>query len=157
MSDLSERVEAAVESAFAKHAHPPGLLFDTLVALGPVIDALDAPGRACPWTVQEIERMASDADAAAGDDWQSGGAQQFRETAKMLRFLLASLSSNWTWMSMETAPKDGTDVFLFTGKRRFIGHYGPSSIGAGWFSNGDPIIPTHWMPLPAPPPHGERT
>ena len=65
------------------------------------------------------------------------------------------------WQPIETAPKDGTRVWLWNGYRRAIGwysHYEDSS--SGWHRQaliGEPlglrdIAPeTHWMPLPGPP------
>lgn len=74
------------------------------------------------------------------------------------------------WQTMESAPKDGTQVLLYSPDAdplhaRFIGEYdadfpGPDRDGA-WI---DPLScdsldawPTHWMPLPAPPAGGEPT
>lgn len=80
------------------------------------------------------------------------------------------------WQPIETAPKDGTDLLLYTAEGITQGQYldpekdGPDSMGhdGGWMSYdgysypgrsfGNPKYfcdpqaqPTHWMPLPEPP------
>lgn len=57
------------------------------------------------------------------------------------------------WRPIDTAPKDGQDVLL--------NYEGRVPVVAAWFRGGWapmdlegehlPSIPTHWMPLPAPP------
>jgi ribosomal protein S1 len=68
------------------------------------------------------------------------------------------------WQSIDTAPKDGTVVKVVSATKRGIFTYYPYPITSA-FHNGkwcwkldkedwtsfDPQ-PTHWMPLPAPPP-----
>lgn len=69
------------------------------------------------------------------------------------------------WQPIATAPKDGTRVLVtWVGKgihRVRIGHFGyaaPHSAARSWQGDGDHafhntlIKPTHWMPLPEPPP-----
>lgn len=60
------------------------------------------------------------------------------------------------WKPIETAPKDGSSILVFNGKTGAV-HWD----GAGWVagiscSNGSAFYlgnpPTHWMPLPPPPP-----
>jgi len=63
------------------------------------------------------------------------------------------------WQSIETAPQDGTPILCNGG----CGYKMPVFIAAvydnfekGWFPDsyeydGDPLTPTHWMPLPPPP------
>ena len=65
------------------------------------------------------------------------------------------------WQPIESAPKDGTRVWLWNGFRRSIGwhaHYEDRSMG--WHRQsliGEPLgrrdidPETHWMPLPVPP------
>lgn len=77
------------------------------------------------------------------------------------------------WQSIETAPKDGTDVFVFRADRwlcpvpaYFVGpeylerEYGdPEYMEAGWYPSFKFLFdlpevtmePTHWQPLPEPP------
>ena len=74
------------------------------------------------------------------------------------------------WRTIETAPKNGTEVLLRVKMRAgirggyLVGHHMPGGhciedhppIAAGWyFWNGrmfdEASEPTHWMPLPAPP------
>jgi hypothetical protein len=73
-----------------------------------------------------------------------------------------------SWQTIETAPKDGTEVLLFvpTLKRSIVlGHYVDTQEiefgkevrrrqcwNVGWQVFGDKEhVPTHWMPLPARP------
>ena len=68
------------------------------------------------------------------------------------------------WQPIETAPKDGTDVLLYSPDAisdAMIGHwvdgFGPPGDGGAWWPDNDsarfPIDawPTHWQPLPPPP------
>jgi hypothetical protein len=54
------------------------------------------------------------------------------------------------WQSIETAPRDGTDVLLWLHDAgACCGYY---HYDRWWADNGDAIVdPTHWMPLPRPP------
>jgi hypothetical protein len=68
-----------------------------------------------------------------------------------------SMTQNSDWQPIETAPTDGTPVLLFhpAWDTLEIGiHYG---CHPEWQQpNGDLLrMPTHWMVLPLPPPHGE--
>jgi hypothetical protein len=74
-----------------------------------------------------------------------------------------------TWQPIETAPKDGTKLLLFYPNLNYpirLGHYSKSEHrehdkityqNEGWVAGGfsfgrkDPV-PSHWMPLPGPPP-----
>ena len=64
------------------------------------------------------------------------------------------------WKPIETAPKDWTDVLLYSPDDD-VG-YGANGVCQGWYSMADggfdcwmtasgPAFPSHWMPLPAPP------
>lgn len=68
------------------------------------------------------------------------------------------------WQPIDTAPKDGTMILVWTGKKVFSAFYkeftgfftGPQK---GWFTEynrefGEPtaeVFPSHWMTLPKPP------
>jgi hypothetical protein len=68
-----------------------------------------------------------------------------------------------SWLMIETAPKDGTQILITDGEQIEVGHWGtvPCTISArcGWrygpgdiYSGYDEMeTPTHWMPLPSPP------
>lgn len=70
------------------------------------------------------------------------------------------------WQPIETAPMDGTSVLLTAGKAVWQGHYIANrppgeppyrwnEYGPRWTRSGLAEIgffPTHWMPLPEPPP-----
>lgn len=62
------------------------------------------------------------------------------------------------WQPIETAPRDGTLVLLYSikpsRKNRPQMQVGYCHIGLGgdvWVTGGWPVRPTHWMPLPDPP------
>jgi hypothetical protein len=66
------------------------------------------------------------------------------------------------WQPIETAPKDGTSVWVFCGGEqaamRWLVIDGTSGLGLWVYSDGllsdvdpEPEEPTHWMPLPKPP------
>lgn len=66
------------------------------------------------------------------------------------------------WQPIETAPKDGTRIFLYfpglmDGYTRIVGYWGKPIFGkARWFDGPglkalDIVPPTHWQPLPEPP------
>jgi hypothetical protein len=88
-----------------------------------------------------------------------------RDCANELEALLSALPET-PWQPMSTAPTDGTNILLF------VPHYAMGRIPSvtlqgwnlaedrrGWRSQyaGGEIHPTHWMPLPAPPPPSEET
>lgn len=62
------------------------------------------------------------------------------------------------WQSIESAPKDGTEVLLW-GRCHLRGSFYGADANVGWFEDASndwrardlPIKPTHWMPLPEPP------
>lgn len=62
------------------------------------------------------------------------------------------------WLSIETAPKDGTEFLAFGPHGRVITHW----MREDYFRDGQPARwfpannPTHWMPLPVPPNPLER-
>jgi|ERR1700674_679693 len=83
------------------------------------------------------------------------------QVAAQLR-ALSSQPSLSEWRTMESAPKDGTPVLLYTTER--CENCGPSGMiiarwvgfwKAGTLRNGEPVKyshePTHWQPLPSPP------
>ena len=54
------------------------------------------------------------------------------------------------WQPIETAPKDGTRVLIFSVDEVVVAHYE----GDMWCENEYDNLwhnPTHWMPLPEPP------
>ncbi len=53
------------------------------------------------------------------------------------------------WASMETAPKDGTEVLLYCKDDLQVGAW---QEGWWWVLCEYTLQPTHWMPLPAAPP-----
>lgn len=62
------------------------------------------------------------------------------------------------WQPIETAPTNGTYVWVGAPGVRRIGFYGDErwhdmvSLAGGGRAEAIPFTPTHWMPLPAPPP-----
>jgi hypothetical protein len=68
------------------------------------------------------------------------------------------------WQPIETAPKDGTRVLVYSNdKRQAVAYCDLINMGGfydepirvwnvnGWLSGDTGFIPTHWMPLPEPP------
>ncbi len=62
-------------------------------------------------------------------------------------------------MDIETAPKDGRRVLVFDPASRggtvFIAHWlnwPMDRMREGWHTSGGKLSPTHWMPIPTPPP-----
>ena len=76
------------------------------------------------------------------------------------------------WQPIETAPKDGTEVFLYFpggGRKIWSGywkhsqHYSNGKLEydraywvTGMMSVGKDLEPTHWMTAPEPPPHAQE-
>ena len=60
---------------------------------------------------------------------------------------------NTEWQPIETAPKDGTEVLVFSSGKMFMSFYS-HDVGS-WCIDGryDDFVEdvTHWMPLPQPP------
>ena len=57
------------------------------------------------------------------------------------------------WQPIETAPKDETEILAWDGEKRYVAYFW----GDSWWSHGDDggdffAYPTHWQPLPSPPP-----
>jgi len=74
----------------------------------------------------------------------------FSEVQAGLAAHAAIAAMEWGWQPIETAPKDGTHVWVSW----------PNTIqGEAWYLDGfwheheyrDDVAPTHWRPLPAPP------
>ena len=60
------------------------------------------------------------------------------------------------WLPIETAPKDGTDVLVYSLGRVVSAYFSKSQ--DEWLEvihNYSFYAPTHWMPLPEPPKEGE--
>ena len=68
------------------------------------------------------------------------------------------------WQLIDTAPKDGTYIFIatesdFIGEARWVNSFAEvyskiyGHIKTNWYcpKTDSPIYPTHWMPLPEPP------
>ncbi len=59
------------------------------------------------------------------------------------------------WQPIETAPKDGTQILVFGHGRFAVAEFRSGEwrdMGdIGWGGFYSEVLPTHWMPLPAPP------
>jgi hypothetical protein len=57
------------------------------------------------------------------------------------------------WRLITTAPKDGTEIFVFWYESGWpimaLASWDP--IQSGWYDGEWDVCPTHWMPLPEPP------
>jgi hypothetical protein len=70
------------------------------------------------------------------------------------------------WQDIASAPKDGTPILIWQpssqkhvwadgvdDQRYAIGYWRTWEPGGGWGNRNDStVVPTHWQPLPAPPP-----
>ena len=55
-----------------------------------------------------------------------------------------------TWQSMDTAPKDGSEILLWdAGKFAVVGYW--NVLSSHWTTGDYVLVPTHWMPLPEAP------
>lgn len=64
------------------------------------------------------------------------------------------------WLPIESAPKDGRDLWLYTPSdepAQVVGYWADSWGGWNWRDSviadcaAEELLPTHWMPLPEPP------
>lgn len=115
---------------------------------------------------ETLARMLSDheiADYGDKDKWWDYCKPRHMKLAKtVLEVLGKSLIANnkpapegMKWQPIETAPKDGFHILLWSDDIQFVGFWAQGRAG-GWCAVADkcPSIkpnPTHWMPLPAPP------
>lgn len=63
------------------------------------------------------------------------------------------------WKSIESAPKDGTEIILceadpIQGQRIFVGYWRKKAWRQPHVWKGPTLNPTHWAELPSPPPTG---
>ena len=65
------------------------------------------------------------------------------------------------WQSIDTAPKDGTEILVFDrttkgNSNMRVSYWYADNHGRGFYTRGSQFLdkcqPTHWMPLPSPPP-----
>ena len=72
-----------------------------------------------------------------------------RKELKDLYSRIVELEAMTTWKPIESAPRDGTEIWLFD-QERVQGYW--NVFTSWWDSDTHEIIdPTHWMPLPQPP------
>lgn len=67
------------------------------------------------------------------------------------------MSQRDEWRTIESAPKDGTEVLIWDGASMVVAMWRPNLLipWRGTYGDGDAAWePTHWMPLP-PAPKGE--
>lgn len=58
------------------------------------------------------------------------------------------------WQTIETAPKDGTDVVVYLANNRppiVAGYFKETNEWLAYDEPMNPVFPTHWMPLPPAP------
>lgn len=64
-----------------------------------------------------------------------------------LRRRITELEAEREWRPIERAPRDGTEILLWDGICVSVGYCYADSYNT-WFSSGNVIDPTHWLPLP---------
>jgi len=104
--------------------------------------------------------MAADPEMYRGDDTRCDGCKA-KAKAKAQSVELAELRARVAWRPIETAPKDGMWVALWSADGGVTaGFWGPTYFDSdhAWIryhhrSDFDEVIPrpTHWLPLPEPP------
>lgn len=102
----------------------------------------------------QLERERDEARAELEKVWITHG--ELRESSEHLKDQLAASEKDRQWQPIETAPKDGTRVMIYTPDMMGAvetGFYHEFTIPPGWCADtrGKPRSPTHWMPLPKAP------
>ena len=105
---------------------------------------------ACPWCGQKPKRNSHFA-------WCNGTHDTPHMHAQQPLALWNRRASPPAWQPIETAPKDGTGVLVFrplAPTKRMIGIDGrrPNQFDGEWANSRPGEQPTHWQPLPPPPP-----
>lgn len=121
----------------------------------PTLKTYCASGR---WVLAGIGHIREEADArffdGAREDvlWLIAAVRDRDAEIERLRARVAELDDGG-WRPIETAPEDGTSVLIWDGRRVSQSEYITSHHFSGWMTcyMGRPE-PTHWRPLPAPPP-----
>jgi len=80
------------------------------------------------------------------------------EIAEAIAARAALIAGDAGWQPIETAPKDGENIWAFNGEQGVM-HWIDVDVVALWVWEDDllsdadpePVQPTHWMPLPPPP------
>ncbi len=76
--------------------------------------------------------------------------EPLEQRAKQAEAALAACRAQQVWQPIETAPKDGTTIYIGVGHIGAEAHWNEK--GSYWATSGGFIDhPTHWMPLPTPP------
>jgi len=146
-------------------------------ALGPIIDLLEldgfdgeaeclrdlraalaahpAPARPCRWGLDGEDGVSG--DAVCRECGQKGTGPYVSTECPRAHPAPAAPPES-PWRPIETAPKDGTPIWLSDGEARFplVGWWEETdeedSVPTGWWHDAQRFFtPTHWMPLPEPP------
>lgn len=97
--------------------------------------------------------LVSEAERAVQNDVSSGDSRQNLSTEAVVG-VSAARRRQEDWQPIDTAPKDGTHILLWTPSVRVVGRWDDEAYEPGeWrcIPKGYGIEPTHWMPLPDPP------
>ncbi|WP_234053679.1 MULTISPECIES: DUF551 domain-containing protein [unclassified Xanthobacter] len=106
---------------------------------------------------EDLEQIAIDADS--DENLDAASRQSARTDADAAWAVVEAAERNDDWRPIATAPKDGTFMLVWNGRRLHVAAFDP--VENGWISSFKTVTkrlmvepnPTHWTPAPTPPSH----